>query len=238
MSSVSELSGAFDHAGLASAAGDGATKASESVDGVFAQVHAGELRGRAGGLGQAVAQRVRLGLRLPQALLHFAVVPRQEHDERHGDEEKCDRRQDPEVSHRCFHDRLPGTIAVRLAPGHAVDCHDSPCCQYAPADAAGQGSGGRIFSTAGPEAACGNRPTYGTMGGMEKTTVYLPDDLKLALRRAARSTGRSEADLIREGIGLVTGTHRIAEARLPIFESGQPDLAERADELLAGFGDR
>ncbi len=76
------------------------------------------------------------------------------------------------------------------------------------------------------------------MGGMEKTTVYLPDDLKEALRRAARSTGRSEADLIREGIGLVTGTHRIAEPRLPLFESGQPDLASHVDELLAGFGER
>jgi Arc/MetJ-type ribon-helix-helix transcriptional regulator len=76
------------------------------------------------------------------------------------------------------------------------------------------------------------------MGGMEKTTVYLPDDLKRALRRAARSSGRSEADLIREGIGLVTGTHRIAEPRLPLFESGQPGLAERVNELLAGFGER
>jgi len=76
------------------------------------------------------------------------------------------------------------------------------------------------------------------MGGMEKTTVYLPDDLKEALRRAARSTGRSEADLIREGIGLVTGTHRIADPRLPLFESGQPDLADHVDDLLAGFGER
>lgn len=73
---------------------------------------------------------------------------------------------------------------------------------------------------------------------MEKTTVYLTDELKAALQRAARATGRSEADLIREGIGVVTGTHRIAEPRLPLFESGQPDLAERADELLAGFGER
>ena len=76
------------------------------------------------------------------------------------------------------------------------------------------------------------------MGGMEKTTVYLPDELKRALRRAARSAGRSEADLIREGIGLVTGTHRIAEPRLPLFESGEPGLAERVDELLDGFGER
>jgi hypothetical protein len=76
------------------------------------------------------------------------------------------------------------------------------------------------------------------MGGMEKTTVYLPDELKRALRRAARSTGRSEAELIREGIGIVTGTHRIAEPRLPLFESGEPDLAERVDELLDGYGER
>jgi hypothetical protein len=73
---------------------------------------------------------------------------------------------------------------------------------------------------------------------MEKTTVYLPEHLKAALARAARATGRSEADLIREGIGAVVGTHRVAEPRLPLFESGQPDLAERADELLRGFGER
>ena len=73
---------------------------------------------------------------------------------------------------------------------------------------------------------------------MEKTTVYLPAELKTALRRTSRSTGRSEADLIREGIGLVTGTYRIAEPRLPLFESGQPDLAERVEELLTGFGER
>ena len=73
---------------------------------------------------------------------------------------------------------------------------------------------------------------------MEKTTVYLPDELKQALRRAARAAGRSEAELIREGIGLVTGSHRIADPRLPLFDSGQPDLAERADEALIGFGER
>lgn len=76
------------------------------------------------------------------------------------------------------------------------------------------------------------------MYGVEKTTVYLPHELKRALRRAAQATGRSEADLIREGIGTVVGTHRIAEARLPLFESHQPDLAERVDEHLAGFGER
>ena len=73
---------------------------------------------------------------------------------------------------------------------------------------------------------------------MEKTTVYLSDELKQALRRAARAAGRSEAELIREGIGLVTGSHRIAEPRLPLFDSGQADLADRVDEALIGFGER
>ena len=84
----------------------------------------------------------------------------------------------------------------------------------------------------------GKGGTYGTMGGMEKTTVYLPNDLKQALRRESKATGRSEAELIREGIGLVTGSYRVAEPTLPLFESGIPDLAERVDELLEGYGER
>jgi hypothetical protein len=73
---------------------------------------------------------------------------------------------------------------------------------------------------------------------MEKTTVYLSADQKRALSRAARAEGRSEAELIREGIDSVTARHRVAEPTLPLFESDQPDLATRADELLKGFGDR
>ncbi len=73
---------------------------------------------------------------------------------------------------------------------------------------------------------------------MEKTTVYLTPAQKRALERAARSEGRSEADLIREGIDLVTARHRTAEPTLPLFDSGRGDLAERADELLEGFGER
>ena len=79
---------------------------------------------------------------------------------------------------------------------------------------------------------------YGRLGGMEKTTVYLIEAQKRALSRAARATGRSEAELIREGIDAVTSRHRVAEPRLPLFASGQPDLAEHVDEALAGFGER
>jgi len=40
-------------------------------------------------------------------------------------------------------------------------------------------------------------------------------------------SGRSEADLIREGIELVSGRVNGAKPRLPLFESGEPELAER-----------
>lgn len=73
---------------------------------------------------------------------------------------------------------------------------------------------------------------------MEKTTVYLTERQKRALARAAKATGRSEAELIREGIDAVTAPHRLAEPTVPLFASGQVDLAERAEELLEGFGER
>ena len=73
---------------------------------------------------------------------------------------------------------------------------------------------------------------------MEKTTVYVTTQQKAALARAARAEQKSEAELIREGIDAVIARHRVAEPTLPLFESGKPDLAERVDELLAGFGER
>jgi ribbon-helix-helix CopG family protein len=76
------------------------------------------------------------------------------------------------------------------------------------------------------------------MGGMRKTTVYLPERLKAELARAAVEAGRSQADLIREGIELVTGRVGGAEPRLPLFASGDPDLAAQVDEHLVGLGER
>ncbi|HEX8917762.1 MAG TPA: CopG family transcriptional regulator [Chloroflexota bacterium] len=72
---------------------------------------------------------------------------------------------------------------------------------------------------------------------MLKTTVYLSEDLKAALERAATVSRRSEADLIREGIRRVTEEYSAPEPRLPLFASGDPMLSERVDELLAGFGE-
>ena len=76
------------------------------------------------------------------------------------------------------------------------------------------------------------------MYGMEKTTVYLTDAQKRMLGTLARQTGRSEAELIREGVELVASVRRVAEPTLPLFDSGDPTLAERVDELMDGFGER
>jgi hypothetical protein len=71
---------------------------------------------------------------------------------------------------------------------------------------------------------------------MFKTTLYLPDDLKAALERAAKETGRSEADLIREGIRLAVAQQEPPTPTIGILVSDDPDFAEHADEHLAGFG--
>jgi hypothetical protein len=74
------------------------------------------------------------------------------------------------------------------------------------------------------------------MYGVKRTTIYLPEDLKGSLARAAHEEGRTEADLIREGIATFLRS-RHPEPRVPLFTSGIPDLAENVDKLLAGFGD-
>jgi hypothetical protein len=73
---------------------------------------------------------------------------------------------------------------------------------------------------------------------MEKTTVYLTPELRRALRETARRRRVSEADLIRQGIAAVTAGEPPPAPRLPLFDSGDPTLAERVDELLDGFGQR
>jgi len=73
---------------------------------------------------------------------------------------------------------------------------------------------------------------------MEKTTVYLPANLKRALERTARAQGRSEAELVRRGVEYVTGSAQPPEPLLPLFVSEEPDLAEHVDEALSGFGER
>ena len=71
---------------------------------------------------------------------------------------------------------------------------------------------------------------------MDKTTVYLPAELKTALRRSALRRGVSEAEVIREAIRQAVGDERPAP-RGGLFSSGAP-IARSADEQLRGFGER
>lgn len=71
---------------------------------------------------------------------------------------------------------------------------------------------------------------------MEKTTVYLPSDLKAAVKHTAKQRGVSEADVIRESIRAgVAGTK--PRPRGGLYSSSEP-IARRIDELLDGFGER
>jgi hypothetical protein len=69
---------------------------------------------------------------------------------------------------------------------------------------------------------------------MQKTTVYLPDDLKAAVTSEARRRGVAEAEVIRSAIALAVIRPK---PRGALFASEAP-LADRVDELLVGFGDR
>ncbi len=71
---------------------------------------------------------------------------------------------------------------------------------------------------------------------MKKTTVYLPDELRSQLKRAAKLRGVSEATVIRDAIRKAVSDDRPAP-RGGLFE-GKEQIANRAEELLTGFGER
>jgi metal-responsive CopG/Arc/MetJ family transcriptional regulator len=73
---------------------------------------------------------------------------------------------------------------------------------------------------------------------MTKTTIYLPDDLKQAIAGIAAASGRSEAEVIREAIRTLVRRSDRPRPRGGLFASGDPGLARRVDEALAGFGER
>ncbi len=80
--------------------------------------------------------------------------------------------------------------------------------------------------------------TYGKMYGMTKTTVYLPEDLKISLKRISEEEGRSEAEIIREAIQIAVQKHQNPRPKVPLTQQGlgDPTIAERVDDLLQGFG--
>jgi hypothetical protein len=71
---------------------------------------------------------------------------------------------------------------------------------------------------------------------MEKTTVYLPADLKAGVKRVAELRKVSEAEVIRASIRLAVGEER-PRPRGGLY-SGTAPIARRVDELLDGFGER
>ena len=81
--------------------------------------------------------------------------------------------------------------------------------------------------------------TYGTMYGMKKTTLYLPDDLKKRVELVAEAEGRSEADILRDAISSAVAVQPPPRPRAPLpgVKLGDPTIAERAGDLMDGFGE-
>jgi hypothetical protein len=73
------------------------------------------------------------------------------------------------------------------------------------------------------------------MYGMKRTTIYLPDDLKAAVAGEAERSGRTEAEVIRAAVAAAVTPARPRPR--PALYSGEP-IADRVDDLLAGFGER
>jgi ribbon-helix-helix CopG family protein len=71
---------------------------------------------------------------------------------------------------------------------------------------------------------------------VEKTTIYLPSDLKAAVKHAAQQRGVSEAAVIRESIRAGVGGTK-PRPRGGLYSSSEP-IARRTDDLLDGFGER
>ncbi|MHB8262837.1 MAG: ribbon-helix-helix domain-containing protein [Acidimicrobiales bacterium] len=73
---------------------------------------------------------------------------------------------------------------------------------------------------------------------MNKTTVYLPGEIKQALSGVASTSGRSEADLIREAVTTLVYNAHCPRPRGALFAGDGPSLSEHTEEALAGFADR
>jgi Arc/MetJ-type ribon-helix-helix transcriptional regulator len=73
---------------------------------------------------------------------------------------------------------------------------------------------------------------------MRKTTVYLPEDVKENLSRMAAESGRSEAELIRQALVMMTTAAERPRPHGSLFDSQSGGLADEVDEGLAGFGER
>jgi len=73
------------------------------------------------------------------------------------------------------------------------------------------------------------------MDSMVKTSVYLDDEQKANLEKVVQITGRSQADLIRDGVEQVVSQHLRVRPEMTAQASG-PTVLDRIDELMEGFG--
>jgi hypothetical protein len=74
---------------------------------------------------------------------------------------------------------------------------------------------------------------------MVKTTVYLDQEVALKLRQLAAHHGRSQAELIRDAIAKYTGRAvRPMPTGIGKYRSGEPDVAQRAKDILAAAAKR
>ncbi|MGA8808856.1 MAG: CopG family transcriptional regulator [Thermoanaerobaculia bacterium] len=73
---------------------------------------------------------------------------------------------------------------------------------------------------------------------MRKTTIYLPDEMKKRIEKVARTSGKSEADVIRDAIDNATLAAGAPVPRIPLLDAGlgDPTIAENVDALLESFG--
>ena len=75
---------------------------------------------------------------------------------------------------------------------------------------------------------------------MDKTTLYLEPGVYRKLKRLAAARDQKPAALVREAVAEYVVRH--STVRIPrsvgAFSSDRGDLSERAEELLAGFGER
>ena len=75
---------------------------------------------------------------------------------------------------------------------------------------------------------------------MKKTTIYLPDDLKKKVEEMAKQEKKSEADIIRDAVSSAVEMKRVyPKPRIPLpgMKLGDPTIAERAGDLMDGFGE-
>jgi predicted DNA-binding protein len=75
---------------------------------------------------------------------------------------------------------------------------------------------------------------------LKKTTIYLPDELKKQVEEMAKQEKKSEADIIRDAVSSAVQNWRVypkPQVPLPGMKLGDSTIAERAGDLLDGFGE-